>query len=60
MELVDELLEVIESRIQRFKSYLNVLDEFESRHRTTNRYYYLGRLDELEFMKEFLLQKKKR
>jgi len=59
MDLVDEMLAVIEERIQRFKSYLKALDEFESRQRTTNRYYYLGRLDELEFWKEFLVQKKK-
>ena len=56
---VDEILEFIERKLEKYKSYLKVLDEFESRTKTTNRYYYLGRIHQLEEIKEFILLHKK-
>jgi len=57
---VDKILEIVEERINRFRAYLKVLDEFEARNKTPNKFYYRGRLDELEFWKEFFLQMKKK
>lgn len=51
----EEALGEIDRELERDKAYLNVLDTFQDRSKTKERYYYRARIQLLEKLKDKLL-----
>jgi len=54
MKKREKLLEEIEKDIERFNAYLNVLDVFQGRKKTKERYYCMARLNAAEKLRDLL------